>query len=77
MGGERGAKEKEERREKYEKGGRSDKGDPRVVRTEQEMGRVMGTGKKGEGGGAGTKQERNKRGRALERSSAYIRQQTY
>lgn len=49
-----------------------------MVRTEQEMGRVMGTGKKGEGGGGeGTKQERNKRGRALERSSAYIRQQTY
>lgn len=47
-----------------------------MVRTEQEMGRVMGTRKKGEGG-AGTKQERNKRGRALERSSAYIRQQTY
>lgn len=34
-----------------------------MVRTEQEMGRVMGTRKKGEGGGgAGTKQERNKRG---------------
>ena len=33
-----------------------------MVRTEQEMGRVMGTRKKGEGGGAGTKQERNKWG---------------
>lgn len=39
------------------RGGRSDKGDLRVVRTEQEMGRVMGTGKKCEGGG----QEQNKR----------------
>ena len=36
MGGERG-EGKRERREKYEKGGRSDKGDLRVVRTEQEQ----------------------------------------
>lgn len=40
------------------RGGRSDKGDLRVVRTEQEMGRVMGTRKKGEGGGG---KEQNKR----------------
>ena len=75
MGGERG-EGKERAKGKVLAGGRSDKGDLRVARTEQEMGRVMGTGKKGEGGGEGTKQERNKRGRALERSSAYIRQQT-
>ena len=38
----------------------------------------MGTGKKGEGGGGGRNKTREKEaGRALERSSAYIRQQTY
>ena len=48
-----------------------------MVRTEQEMGRVMGTRKKGEGGGGRNKTREKQAGRALERSSAYIRQQTY
>ena len=47
-----------------------------MVRTEQEMGRVMGTGRKGEEGGRNKTREKQA-GRALERSSAYIRQQTY